>query len=258
MIELLERLPNLRLLAEFERACPAEMALLEGEAPLLGHGLCALWRQRLGERTTALLLRTTAGGVVLAPLAGADLAELAEFLPVVGFGSVTLPGQWAEALALPQTAWERCLVMEWRGPLPPVALGLELRPLSTDRLLANTLAAFGPVVPAEGREEWQWAFGLRQRRGAALAVGLWRGNVQLSAAALSHIGKAAALVGFVGTPPAHRGRGYARQLAAILAAQALELGRRPLLCCKPELEALYRAAGFCPIGTQAVARPISP
>ncbi len=256
MITQLKQLPDGQLTAQLERACPAEMAMLEAELPLLGHGLSGLWLQRIGGTDTALLLRTTAGGVVLVPLVGADLDEISEFLAAVGFGSITLPEPFATKFALPHTRQEHCTLMEWRGPQPPEAPGPDLRPVTTAQLLQNTLAAFGPVIPAEEREEWQWAFGLKTRRGTAQAMGLWQGEQLLAAAALSHIGKTAALVGFVGTPPAHRGRGYARRLAALAAAQAVQAGCRPMLCCKPELEKLYRAAGFAAIGSQAVVRPI--
>ena len=53
-----------------------------------------------------------------------------------------------------------------------------------------------------------------------------------------------------------RGNGYGRRLSAALAARARQTGLHPLLCCRPQLEELYRTAGFVPIGKQTLVRPL--
>ena len=257
MICALEKLPqNEALWQRLEAVCPAEAAALWAEQVVLGHGLSCLWEQKNEEQIAALLLRNTMGGVTLALLEQADPEELGEFLQVIGWSSLTLPQGWAERLNLPNTAAENCLVMEWAETDAPMPFGWQIKELSTAKLLENTLSAFGEVIPKWEQEEWQWAFDLRVRRGFALAAALWQREELLAAAALCHIGRSAAIIGFVGTPPAQRGNGYGRRLSAALAAHARHSGLRPLLCCRPELEELYRTAGFVPIGKQTLVRPL--
>ena len=251
MITLREALPEEAALRQaLEASAPAETAMLWAEAPLLGFGNAGLWQQTDPTgRATALLLRNPTGGVTLAPLPQADPGELAEFLQVVGWSSVTLPGSFG--LPLPGRS-ETCLLMEWEPR--PFALPGELRaePVSAAALLRNTLAAFGEPTDPEVQQEWQWAFALRTRRQTALALGLFCAETQTAAAALSHIGPTAAVVGFVGTPPPFRGKGYGSLAACAAASHAAQLGLRPLLCCQPRLEEFYRRAGFRTVGCQTV------
>ena len=122
--------------------------------------------------------------------------------------------------------------------------------------MENTLAAFGPVVGEADQQEWEWAFGLRIRRGKALAMGLFQREELLAAAAVSHIGRTGALIGFVGTPPEKRGNGYGKTLASLMAAQIAEKGQKAMLCCRPQLEELYRTVGFAVVGRQTVLQAI--
>lgn len=256
MICALEKLPGEEeLWQRLEAACPAEGAALWAEQVVLGHGLSCLWAQKTDDQTTALLLRNTMGGVTMALTKEADPAELREFLQVIGWSSLTLPGGWVEKLALPDVRWEECLVMEWSETDAPLPFGWQMQEISAARLLENTLAAFGEVIPKWEQEEWLWAFSLRVRRGKAFAAALQQRKELLAAAALSHIGRSGAIIGFVGTPPAQRGNGYGGRLGAALAARAKQQGLRPLLCCRPQLEKLYRAAGFVTIGKQTLVRP---
>ena len=258
MITLLEKLPeNAQLWQTLESICPAEAAVIWAEAPLLGFGNAALWQQQTRDETTALLLRNTMGGVTLAALPQANAAELAEFLQVIGFTSLTLPLQWAERLAVPNTTAESYLVLKWNEQAAALPYGLAPREITAGQLLQNTAAAFEQNVTPEEQQEWQWAFGLRQRRGTATAWGLWQRDKMLSAAALSHVGRSAAIIGFVGTLPQHRGKGYGKIIASVMAAKAVEKGYSPLLCCKPELEKMYRAAGFVPVYKQGVVGPLN-
>ena len=253
MITLLEKLPEEETLwRQLEEICPAEAAMIRAEAPLLGFGNAALWRQEAEGQTTALLLRNTVGGVTLAALPEADAAELAEFLQVVGFGSVTLPGGWEKKLALADTLAEEYLLMKWQKQAAALPCGLTVQPVDAKRLLNNTLAAFGEKIEEAEQQEWQWAFELRRRRGTALALGLFQRQKLVAAAALSHIGRTAAVIGFVGTDPRHKGMGYGRSLAAAAAQQAAQKGLCPMLCCRAELEKVYKAAGFAAVGKQVV------
>lgn len=253
MITLLEKLPeDITLWQQLEEFCPAEAAMIWAEAPLCGFGNAALWQQQKEGQTTALLLRNTVGGVTLAALPGADAGELAEFLQVIGFGSITLPGGWAERLALDGLAAEEYLLMQWQEQLAPLPYGLMVQPIKAQQLLQNTLAAFGQTIAQEEQQEWQWAFELRRRRGTALALGLFQRQQMVAAAAQSHIGRSAAIIGFVGTNPQHKGSGYGRRLAAAAAEQAAQNGLNALLCCKAGLEQVYQTAGFAAIGKQAV------
>ncbi len=257
MISMLEGLPQeQKLWQALEENCPAEAAMIWAEAPLLGYQAAGLWRQEQNETTTALLLRNTMGGVILAALPEADPEELAEFLQVVGFSSLTLPNGWVEKLSLPDTRAGKNLVMEWTEEQAPLPYGYRLEEIGAGQLLENTLAAFAAQIPQEEQQEWQWAFGLRIRRGTARAMGLFQRDRLLAAAALSHIGRSTALIGFVGTPPNMRGNGHGRRLAAVLAALAKEQGLRPLLCCRKELEELYRTVGFAAVGTQWTVYPL--
>ena len=256
MICALEKLPcEESLWQRLEQACPAEAATIWAEQVVLGYGLSCLWQQKNQDQTTALLLRNTMGGLTLALTEQSDPEELTEFLQVIGWSSLTLPGGWSEKLHLPDIQTEECLVMEWTEAEAAMPFGWQVGELSAAKLLENTLLSFGEVIPKWEQEEWLWAFGLRMRRGKAMAAALRQREELLAAAALSHIGRTGALVGFVGTPPAQRGNGYGRRLAAALAAQAKQQGLRPLLCCKPQLEKLYRTAGFAAIGRQTLVRP---
>lgn len=256
MITLLQALPADPLFRRrLEQAAPAETAMLWAEAPLLGFGQAGLWQQTDPTGTvTALLLRNTVGGVTLAPLPQADPDELARFLQVVGWNSLTLPGSFAPLPTLGSKR-EEALLMEWTGGEFSLPHGLAAAPIAPAALLENTLAAFGDAVDPAAREEWLWAFALRSRRRTALALGLFCGEEPLAAAALSHVGPAAAMVAFVGTPPRLRGRGYGGTVAAAAAAHAAGLGLRPLLCCAPSLEGFYRRVGFRTVGSQTTLLP---
>lgn len=260
MISMLARLPDhAALWDELERICPAEAAIVWAEAPLLGHGSSGLWRQTDSQgNDTGLIWRNTMGGVVLALLPDADAEELGEFLQVIGWSSLTLPSGWAGRLNLPDTLLEEGLLLKWGGGPAPMPYGYFLRPIGVEELLKHTIHAFGEQsLPPQEREEWQWAFGLRLRRETALAMGLWQRRELLAAAALTHLGRSAAVIGFVGTSPAQRGNGYGGLLAGAMAELAKEKGKRPLLCCRPELKKLYRRVGFVTMGTQTVLRPRS-
>jgi RimJ/RimL family protein N-acetyltransferase len=226
--------------------------MIWAEAPLLGFGNSGLWLQQHEGEATALVLRNTVGGVTLAALPGADFSELAEFLQVVGFDSLTLPQNCCEKLVLPNTQAEEYLLMQWREQEAALPFGLFVKPIDAQMLLQNTLAAFEQQLGEEEQQEWKWAFELRRRRGTALALGLFVRQEMAAAAALSHIGRNAAIIGFVGTNPNHKGNGYGCRIAAAAAARAAEKGLVPLLCCRAELEKIYRTAGFAALGKQAV------
>jgi len=253
VIRWLEELPRQESFwTALENACPAEAAMIWGEAVVLGHGNAGLWVQEGENGPTALLLRNTVGAVTAALLPEADRQELSEFLQVAGFDSLTLPQGWAEQLDLPETTVQEYLLMEWQEQQQALPCEVLTQTITATQLLQNTLAAFGDAITETEQQEWLWAFGLRIRRGTAEAMGLFQHSEMLAAAALSHIGRKGAVIGFVGTSPNKTGKGYGRILTAAMAAQAAGKGLRPLLCCKDELEKVYRRVGFVTIGRQTV------
>lgn len=219
------------------------------------HGL-EIWVQRSSQETPrALVARRQNGGVTVASgrgrRAGED-RELAEFLQVIGYGSVEMDAALSPAF---EAVWGRgadgiqtVLGLEnGQAPLPPAGPAHLLAPSELYDAAGQAFGLAGEDYPA-----WLSDFSRRLRRGRALALGLRQGGELLAVGALSHIGSAGAALGYIAVPPAHRGRGYGRRITAALLAAARERGLAPLLACRGELIPFYRPLGFEPVGRQAL------
>lgn len=200
------------------------------------------WYQQSDEKITAVVSRVD-GSMTVSAAADADYEELAEFIEVLGFSTLTCDKKVADLMGIEVT--KTSYIAEYKGSDYSCDCDSSADMRGVYALLCESGFDMGDY------ESFLADFCARLNKGSArIAVIHSNGEISASASAL-FIGKNSVLIGAVATKEDMRGKGLAGSLVKTLASK-FEGKRVYVFCRNNSLMDFYGKNGFVQVGDWAI------
>ncbi|MEG2074109.1 MAG: GNAT family N-acetyltransferase [Angelakisella sp.] len=202
------------------------------------------WVSDQNGTATAFFCRT--GETLYLCGAPSQLEEVTEFALAVGF--CHLITDWA----LPLEQDSPLLAMEYGGALPEIASpsSMQISDCTSESFSSMDFANFQlqshGLATRQEAEHYAVSLSHELRHGCATVLSAQIDGQLAVGAALSRLYHGTVVLGAVAVLPQYRGRGLGAAISSAACGLAVSRGQLPLLCCTPELCALYTKAGFLP------------